>query len=734
MEGPGRERQEERLAPAFERLTAAFEAGRLRVADAPDALEPELILVLEIAGEIEEFVNAVRRIDTLEWLLEQTEDQVDPDEEFAVVSREGVRKPYGRQLFVLASDATAWAQLLRLWEIYQQSGQFPRGLTKFRDLFARLRELRPWDDRDRLLRAGAAQAWQRDLAGLGDELIPFEAELWLRRDAARRAELREAFATDLQEVGGELLQELVLEEISYHGLLGRVPAQLLLDAAARREVRWMSTANVRLFHPTGQAAFPSPDEFEVFEAVEFDVTPPRGVPPRVAILDGLPVENHTLLADRLLIDDPDNWAATTPVVHRIHGTAMSSLALHGDLSDPQSPPAEPVYLRPILRYEAPEWVANAREEIPADRLAVDLIHSAAVRILDGEAPAAPEVRVISLSVGDPSQQFDRFISPWARLLDWLAFRYRVLFLVSAGNHPASLRVPTDTALDDADDLEHRTLDCIRRQALSRRLLAPAESINALTVGAAHSDGSGLAALGGRLDPLSTTGLPSVISPTASGFRRSIKPDILLAGGRQLVRASPAVAGSDDRVLEVVETSRAPGLLAAAPDPGGAALDRTAYSCGTSGANAMATRGALTILGQLDVLRGVWGPQFPGPDYDAVLIKALLAHTAHWGAARDAITSMLAAAGESSGRSSTARFLGYGTATPEQALVIGDDTRITALYAADILEGDAHRYTFPLPPALAGSTVERRLTFTLAWLTPVNPSHRNYRRAGLHVDP
>ena len=255
MEGPGRKRQEERLAPAFERLTAAFEAGRLRVADAPDALEPELILVLEIAGEIEEFVNAVRRIVTLEWLLEQTEDQVDPDEEFAVVSREGVRKSYGRQLFVLASDATAWAQMLRLWEIYQQDGQFPRGLTKFRDLFARLRELRPWDDRDRLLRAGAAQAWQRDLAGLGDELIPFEAELWLRRDAARRAELREAFDTDLREVGGELLQELVLEEISYHGLLGRVPAQLLLDAAARREVRWMSTANVRLFHPTGQAAF-----------------------------------------------------------------------------------------------------------------------------------------------------------------------------------------------------------------------------------------------------------------------------------------------------------------------------------------------------------------------------------------------------------------------------------------------------------------------------------------------
>jgi hypothetical protein len=149
---------------------------------------------------------------------------------------------------------------------------------------------------------------------------------------------------------------------------------------------------------------------------------------------------------------------------------------------------------------------------------------------------------------------------------------------------------------------------------------------------------------------------------------------------------------------------------------------------------MATRGALTILEQLDALRGIWGEQFPGPAFDAVLIKALLVHTARWGVARDAITSVLAAAGEPSGRSSIARFLGYGVASPQQALVIGDDTRITALYAAEILEGDAHRYTFPLPPSLAGSTVERRLSFTLAWLTPVNASHRNYRRAALKVEP
>jgi hypothetical protein len=45
-------------------------------------------------------------------------------------------------------------------------------------------------------------------------------------------------------------------------------------------------------------------------------------------------------------------------------------------------------------------------------------------------------------------------------------------------------------------------------------------------------------------------------------------------------------------------------------------------------------------------------------------------------------------------------------------------------------GAAHAYTFPLPPSLAASTADRRVALTLAWLTPINPAHRTYRRAAL----
>lgn len=732
--GPGSRAQERRLAPAFERLTNAFNAERIRLQDDPDALEPERILVLEIAGELADFINAVARIEGLEWLAEASEDQLDADDEFAVVTREGRRKPYARQLFIVASDQRAWQELLRLWESYKRGDEFQRGLTPFRNLFDLLRDLREWDDRDRLERSGATEAWTRDLAGLGDQLVPFEAELWLRNDEGRRRAERDAVAAGLQTVGGQVLQELVLEEIGYHGLLGEAPAHLLVDAARNAEVRWLRTEGVRLFHPVGQAVVPEFEELVAAAGVELDgiELPPRASP-RVAFLDGLPIENHDLLAGRIEIDDPDDWALMTPAASRIHGTAMASLVVHGDLSAGEPVLTELVYIRPILRVEAPPWLQTSREELPSDRLVVDTVYSAIARMLEGDAAVAPGVSVIGLAIGDPAQQFDRFMSPLARLLDWLSFRYQVLFLVSAGNHTADLALPVDIDVDDPNELQHEVLDFIRRNALSRRLLSPAESMNSLTIGAAHKDSSAVDAPDGHLDPLSSSDLASIISPLASGFRRSIKPDVLLPGGRQMMRPARATAVGET-VFEVVQTTRPPGLRAASPDPRGATRNSTAHFCGTSGASALALRAGALLLAELDALRAAWGEQFPSEGYSPVLIKALLVHTARWRSGREAVAAVLNGAGESAGRAAIGRFLGYGRAEPEDALAIQTDNRITALYAADIEAGDAHTFRLPLPPSLAGSTVERRLTITLAWLSPINPSHRFYRRAALAVVP
>ena len=78
-------------------------------------------------------------------------------------------------------------------------------------------------------------------------------------------------------------------------------------------------------------------------------------------------------------------------------------------------------------------------------------------------------------------------------------------------------------------------------------------------------------------------------------------------------------------------------------------------------------------------------------------------------------------------------VGYGRADPSQVLAC-DDNRATALAAGRLEDGHAHAYRFPLPAALAAQTARRRLAITTAWLTPINPEHRFYRRAALYVEP
>lgn len=68
---------------------------------------------------------------------------------------------------------------------------------------------------------------------------------------------------------------------------------------------------------------------------------------------------------------------------------------------------------------------------------MDLVHRCFVRMFEGDGsspPAAPSVRVINLSIGDPARMFARQLSPLARLLDWLTFKYNRIVVVSAGNH------------------------------------------------------------------------------------------------------------------------------------------------------------------------------------------------------------------------------------------------------------------------------------------------------------
>ena len=204
----------------------------------------------------------------------------------------------------------------------------------------------------------------------------------------------------------------------------------------------------------------------------------------IALLDGVPLANHRLLAGRVQIDDPDNWEADYVASERVHGTSMASLIIHGDLNERNAPLARPIYVRPIMK-PTPSPNTLRPEGVPENCLAVDLIHRAVRRLFEGnqsEEPIAPQVRIINLSIGDRGRQFNQSMSPIARLLDWLSVKYGILFVVSAGNHQTS--IPLGISLNDFEALqpnekEARTIRALYRDARLRKLLSPAESVNSL---------------------------------------------------------------------------------------------------------------------------------------------------------------------------------------------------------------------------------------------------------------
>lgn len=729
LQGPGAERQAERLGDSLSRLTAAFEAGHLRAQAEPDGLEADLVLVMEIAGELTDFFKAISKVEGLEFLSEEIEDKVEPDE-FAAVDKEGKEHRYSRQLFLVASNRVAWEQLLSLWTKYQNGDDFPRGLTPFRHVFERLRELRPWEDKDRLERSGAMEVWRRELVDLGEEPVIFEAELWLRSDETRRKAVVNELRADLANAGGELLVESVHAEIGYHGALGKVPASRLREVVQSGSVNWLRTEGVRFFHAVGQIAAAGAVEGDITDG-ELEELPPAEGSPRVALLDGLPLAGHEALAGRIVLDDPEGWEETTPARRRLHGTSLGSVLIHGDLSGTGPALREPIYIRPILRADAPDWIdTDVREELPRDRLAVDLIQSAVARLFEDEA-RAPEVRVIVIAIGDAAIQFNQFISPLARLLDWLADEYGVLFILSAGNHLAPIDLPADCDFDNVEEVAHELLCEVQRQAPLRRLLCPGESVNALTVGAAHSDLSEGLVDDGRLEPIHSADLANAISALGSGPRRSVKPDVLFPGGRQTLAAEP-IDGADTRTFSIPMTRRAPGVRHATVGPAGGDVRALAFATGTSVATALAGHRAGKLLATLDEHRALGMERFPGPEFDAVLIKAGLAHASRWGAARAIIDATQDDLGRGRSRMAVGRLVGYGRSGPWNPLVC-DDHQATLVGAGRLVDGKADAFDLPLPPSLAAQTTRRRITLTLAWLTPIHPAHRHYRRAALKVE-
>ena len=289
--------------------------------------------------------------------------------------------------------------------------------------------------------------------------------------------------------------------------------------------------------------------------------------------------NHPRLANRVIVFDPDDLASNTAVetALRRHGTAMASVCVWGDLSAGEAPATRPVLVRPILT-PALDTVDRS-EELPRAEMAPDLMRRVFRELYDGDdiaGPSGESVVVINLSVGDPASPFDGVLSSWARTIDWLSATYGVMVVVSAGNHPA-LPVADGTdalvALSGADRAD--AVNAIVGKAEPRRsLLSPADSINAVTVGALNADAAGDVALGAyHFDPADGEAVVNPSSAIGGGHHRSVKPDVLAPGGR--ARFAVPVAGNAFELRPRRPVSSGPGVKVAAAKGG------EAYTVGTS---------------------------------------------------------------------------------------------------------------------------------------------------------
>ncbi|TJU91081.1 MAG: hypothetical protein E5Y35_34420, partial [Mesorhizobium sp.] len=64
-------------------------------------------------------------------------------------------------------------------------------------------------------------------------------------------------------------------------------------------------------------------------------------------------------------------------------------------------------------------VLGSADRFPSDRLIVDLIYQAVMRMRGPTDPSAPHVIIVNISLGNARRRFHGQLSPWARLLDRL---------------------------------------------------------------------------------------------------------------------------------------------------------------------------------------------------------------------------------------------------------------------------------------------------------------------------
>lgn len=648
----------------------------------------------------------------------EEEDDLEPDE-----------SDEGGQLYLTMPTPQGINTLLSKWARYRKgqpsNGPAERALWT---LFGYLRDIRAYSVQDRI-DASVVRHIEVLLQRDPERPVTIEIDLWFRATAPQR-ELAQAAVVDLLKLdSAELLDAVLIEEIQYQAVLIRAPVKVAYEIS-QRHGRLANANEVMSIRTQSVSDEPIPQS-ESLSPISNAAAPIIEGPCIAAIIDGYPVSEHEKLVGRLVISEVDVSATHAPVAIRHHGTAMASLVVHGDIESASPALTSKVAVVPVLSATS----GGNRETTPLDKLPVGIIYRAVRALLAGTADQQikpGDITLINHSLCDSSYPFVGRPSPWAALLDYLAFEHNLLFVVSAGNVSDGFALEgfmseaEAHAADDATRLAAILLG-MEKARKYRNLLSPAESINALTVGALHADGSsGFPA--GIVDPFPNHAMANLCSAVGPGVNRAIKPDVVEVGGR----LSAVTFNTPDGIKVRGVSSPHVGQRVAAPHLLGD-LTHEARTVGTSNAAALVTRTGVQIADAVGDLYRADGEAWHKKRTRAVILKALIAHGCRWDRVAELLDGVFPPEGTkkwSRRRDAIAAFLGYGQ--PNADIVSGSENRATLLADDEIGHGQLHEYRIPIPSAILTSRDIRRIVVTLAWSTPVSVSSSAYRGFALNI--
>jgi hypothetical protein len=616
-------------------------------------------------------------------------------------------------VYMLGPDARSRETLRSLWDawIASDGGKLPTGFGPWREVFALLEDVRQWGPSDRI-DDGLAAAWADAIDDQAAPSVNAELELWFRSTERARQEDERSVSDVIAQIGGEVVDVARLPEIAYHAVLVEIP----ITAAA--EVLEATSVLTRLA-PIAKIRPQSAAVSEIIAATQITVEPEADPPAQpktvanVALLDGTPDETHPKLKNRVRVVTPGGSADE-------HATAMASSIIYGDLvHGTDNALVSELLVQPIftenIRIDGTDQPTTAQNRLP-----VAVMHEALTKLWDGRSPEhAPLIVVIA--AGQTGTMFESRVSPWGRLIDAWAAKHDTLFIVSAGNRNIdTVHLPRGTApsvLRNQPELRRLFLDALADE--NRGVLPPGDAINALTVGSYHEDVIEQPLRQHEVDPIGDS-MPSPLSRYGNNAAGWIKPEILVNGGKVVYRPDYA----DDRIsFYRSRTQSERGIVAATT-----ADVAEKRMLGTSFAAGVLAHRAARIAELLSTTTDAGTPLLNRRRIPTA-VKALLVNSASWPGDQRHLADMVGALDRQSVRETATAHLGYGR-IDEERIAIGDRHRATVLVTGVLWSGSSRTFELPLPPTLSGRAEWRRISATLAWMSPVNPRHQQYREARL----